>query len=228
MRYKSTLVAVGSGSIGGTTFSHNAGGAYIRNRTTPTDPSTNAQQSIRGIVASLVNLWVDTLTAIQRAAWDTYAGNVPLNDVFGDPRFRTGLNHYVRSNVPRMQVGKGRIDAAPTVFDLGEYTNPGLTITSATNKFNITFGDTDDWVSEDDSCMLLWGSQPKNPSINFFKGPWKAMNPISGNSITPETSPYEVGVPYPYVTGQKGFMRARVSRADGRLSPPFLIGVVAT
>lgn len=228
MRFKSTVLGPASGSVGGLTFSHNAGGQYTRTRSTPTDPSTNAQQIVRGIVASLVNLWVDTLTQVQRSAWNVYASNVPLNDVFGDPRFRSGLNHYVRSNTPRLQAGLSRVDDGPTIFDLGEFTNPTLTITAATDLFNITYTDSEDWCSEDDAGMLLWGSKPKNASINFFKGPWTSMAAIEGDSVTPPTSPEAAAAPHAYAVGQKGWCRVRVSRADGRLSPPFLVSVVAT
>lgn len=227
MRFKSPILSQASGSVGGATYSHNAGGMYIRNRSIPTDPNTGPQAAIRALVASLVNHWVDTLTQTQRDAWNTYAANVPLIDVFGDPRFRSGINHYVRSNVPRQQIGQTRIDTGPTIFDLGQYTHPSLVIKAALNKFEFTFTDTDDWCSEDGAMMLIWGSRPKNASINFFKGPYKAMPPILGDSVTPPTSPVEIGVPYPYVVGQKGFARVTVSRADGRLSTPFLTGVVA-
>jgi len=228
MRFKSLVLAQASGSTGGLTYSHNAGGMYVRQRTVPTDPNTVAQATIRAIVASLVNHWVNTLTADQRTAWNTYATNVPLNDVFGDPRERSGINHYVRSNTPRLQGAQTRIDDGPTIFDLGEFTSPTFAILAATNKVEVTFNDNDDWVSEDNAILLIWGSRPKNPTINFFKGPYKNMQGIPGSSGAPPASPVEVGIPYAFIVGQKGFLRCNVSRADGRLSTPFRYGVVAT
>lgn len=228
MRFKGILIGPASGSIAGTTFSRNAGGQYIRQRSIPTDPATAPQMEIRSFVSSLVNVWANTLTQVQRDAWNVYAANVPLNDVFGDPRFRTGINHYVRSNVPRLQVGLARVDTGPTIFDLGEFTAPNLTITPATSSFNVDFDDTDDWVGEDDAAMLLWGSKPKNPSVNFFKGPYTSMDSIFGDGTLPPTTPVAVPEPFVYVVGQKGFLRVNVSRADGRLSTPFLVGVLAT
>jgi len=228
MRFVSSILPQASGSVGGLVFSHNAGGQYIRARATPTDPGTAAQVSIRGIVASLVNHWVNTLTANQRTAWNVYAANVPLLDVFGHSRYRSGINHYVRSNTPRLQVGHSRIDDGPTTYNLGQYTSPTLTITPATNCFNITFTTTDEWANETGSYLYLWGSKPQNPTINFFKGPYKVMSPIAGDDSVPPTSPAAIGVPYTYTIGQKGFARFNVSRLDGRLSTPFRIGVVTT
>lgn len=228
MRYISSVLPQASGSLGGMVWSHNAGGNYIRARATPTDPGTAAQVAIRGFVSSLVNLWTDTLTADQRTAWNVYAANVPLPDVFGDARYRSGINHYVRSNVPRLQNSMTRIDDGPTIFNLGEYTAPSFVINAALNTVSVTFATGDDWVSEDDAAMLLWGSKPQNVTINFFKGPYKNMVNVNGDSAAPPTSPADVGVPYAYTAGQKGFLRANVSRADGRLSTPFRLGVVAT
>ncbi len=227
MRFKSPILSQASGSIAGATYSHNAGGMYMRQRATPTDPNTALQSAVRAIVSSLVNLWSSTLTADQRAAWATYAENVPLNDVFGDPRFRSGLNHYVRSNVPRLQVGITRVDDGPTVFNLGEYTAPSITIAAATNEFDLTFTEADDWVTEDDSNMLIYASSPKAATINFFKGPYRFASRAAGSVGAPPASPITFNTLEPFTAGQKGFFRVNVSRADGRLGTPFLLGVLA-
>lgn len=228
MRFKSPIVGAVSGSIGGTTYAHNAGGMYMRARATPTDPGRPAQMVIRGIVASLVNHWVNTLITAQRSAWEGYAENVPLPDVFGDPRYRSGINHYVRSNVGRLQRGLTRIDDGPTTFNLGQFTSPTFAVNGSLNVFVITIVNTDDWANETGSYMLVWGSRPQNPTINFFKGPYKSMVPIAGDDETPPENENSIGVPYVYVPSQKGFLRVNVSRADGRLSTPFRIGAIST
>lgn len=228
MRFKSAILAQASGSVGGATYSHNAGGMYIRNRSIPTDPASAAQVVIRSLVSQLVNLWTDTLTAAQRDTWNAYAAAVPLIDVFGDPRNRSGINHYVRSNVPRLQAGLPRVDSGPSIHNLGPYTQPSFAIDSATQMFAVTFTATDDWASEDDAALLLWGSRPNNPGVNFFKGPYTAMPAIEGDSVTPPTSPVDVAAPHVYSLGQKGFLRVNVTRADGRLSTPFSVGEIAT
>lgn len=218
MKFKSAMVSEASGSIGGITFAHNAGGLYMRARRTPTDPGTIYQTAVRQIVASLVNLWVNVLTQVQRDSWDVYAENVPLDDVFGDPRYRSGINHYVRSNVPRMQFAQSRIDTAPTIFDLGEYTLPVYTGTESDQKISTAFNVNDDWVGEDDAFMFSWGSRPQNASIQFFKGPYRSYQLIAGDSAAPPTSPVANDGPFAFSEGNKLFLKSNVSRADGRLS----------
>ena len=46
-------VAVISGSVGGTVFSRNKGGAYMRNRSIPVNPQSAAQVVVRAAMAFL-------------------------------------------------------------------------------------------------------------------------------------------------------------------------------
>jgi len=228
MRFKSVVLGPASGSVAGLTYSHNAGGQYIRARSTPTDPATAQQQTVRAAVSALVSLWKDTLTQAQRDAWQLYADNVPLIDVFGDPKYRTGINHYVRSNVPRIQAGSPRVDDGPTTFDLGDYTAPSFGFDATNDEVDVTFVNTDDWAGEDDSDMLVFCGRPQSPTINFFKGPYRYAGKIEGDSVTPPTTPAAISLPFAIEAGQKGFARIIVSRADGRLSTPFRGSAVAT
>jgi len=226
MRFKSPILSQSSGSLGGSTFSHNAGGMYMRARSTPTNPNTSQQQAVRSIVAQLVNLWSSTLTAAQRAAWASYASSVPLNDVFGDPRYRSAINHYVRCNVPLLQAGGARGDDAPTAFNLGDFTAPTLAVDATDNELDVTFDADDDWVAEDDSVMLVYCSPAKSATINFYKGPYRYAGKIEGDSVTPPSSPAAIALPWPVEAGQKIFAKISVSRADGRLSSPFRDGAI--
>lgn len=217
MRFKSAVWQQVSGSLSGGTYARNAGGLYVRARSIPTDPASVFQTLIRGIIASLVNRWGSTLTVQQRAAWNTYAANVPLTDVFGDPRHRSGINHYVRSNTPRLQFGGTRIDDGPTEFNLGEYTTPSYAASEAAQTIETAFDNTDDWATEDAAYLCIWASRPQNPTIDFFKGPYRAMGLVEGDSGGAPGSPKAISAPFAFAEGNKLFCKANVSRADGRL-----------
>lgn len=211
-----------SGSVGGIVASHNRGGAYFRNRSIPVNPNTPQQQVVRGFLAALTSLWGDTLTEVQRDAWDTYALNVPLPNAIGEPRNVGGLPMYIRSNVPRLQVALPRVDDAPIDFNLGEFTNPSFdTFVASAETYNVNFTEADAWVGEADSAMLLSSSRPQNPSINFFKGPYRSDAPILGSVGSPPSSPVVTLASFAFGIGNRVFVTARVSRADGRLSLPF-------
>lgn len=211
-------VASASGSMGSVTFSRNRGGPYIRNRAIPTNPNTVFQQVIRALVAQLTNLWLNVLTAAQRAAWDVYAFNVPLPNALGEPRNVGGLGMYVRSNVPRLQTTLSRVDDAPLIFNLGDFTEPSIAVATP-SSVSLAFDNTDAWANETGSAMLFYFGRPQNPSINFFKGPYRFTTSAAGDDTTPPTSPEVVSVvPFPLATDQVLHIRSQVSRLDGRLS----------
>lgn len=221
MLFTSPVIASGSGSIAGMTFSRNKGGNYLRARAIPTNPNSSLQQAVRSAMSQLSVLWQDTLTAAQRLAWKTYAENVPLLNPLGQSRTVTALNMYIRSNVPRLQASLARVDDAPTTFNLGDYTSPSFAIDTANDEVDVTFDNTDGWANEDDSSMLVFGSVPNDPTIDYFKGPYQFLATIDGDSVTPPTSPAAIALPAAIVAGQRNFFRVIVSRADGRLSSDF-------
>lgn len=228
MLIKSGVIASGSGSMGGITLSRNKGGMYFRSRAIPTNPGTTYQQTVRSIVANLATRWNDVLTAAQRSAWETYAANVPLLNPLGDQINVSGLNMYTRSNVTRYQAASTYEDDAPTIFDLGEFTDPVITAAATGDTASIAFDNTDDWANEDDSYMCIFGSRPQNPGINYFKGPYRLMGAIAGDSVTPPTSPDSKNLPFPVEAGHKVFFRVAVLRADGRFSHSFRTVAVAS
>lgn len=225
--FKSQIITQASGSVGGMTYSRNKGGMYIRARAIPTNPNTALQQAVRNAVTQLSNFWVDTLTAAQRTSWELYADNVPVINRLGDSVLIPALSHYVRSNTPRLQNGLPRVDTAPSTFDLGPFTDPTFAVEPLTDLISVTFDNTDDWANEDDSAMIIYASAPQNPTINYWKGPYRLAGKIDGDSVTPPTSPQTMDMPIGIEAGQKAFFKASVSRADGRLSVVFRGSAVA-
>lgn len=222
MKFKPLIGTDLSGSVGGITASHNRGGAYFRNRSIPVNPNTAFQQVVRGFMSALTSLWLNTLTQILRDTWDLYAENVLIPDALGEDRNVGGLGMYVRSNLPRLQGALPRVDTAPAIFNLGDYTAPTITsVTAATSVMLLAFTDTDAWANEDDAAMNVYTSRAQNPSVNFFKGPYRFAGQILGDGITPPTSPASITLAFPVVAAQKVFVRVNVTRSDGRLGSTF-------
>jgi hypothetical protein len=172
-------------------------------------------------MATLVTEWSDVLTQAQRDAWEVYATNVPKTGPLGDQINVSGQNMYLRGNVSRQVSGLPIADDAPTLFNLGTFTEPTLAIDTANDEVDVTFENTDGWANEDDSAMQIYASRPQNAGIAFFKGPYRLAGNIDGDGTTPPTSPAAITLPFPVVAGQKIFFRVIVTRADGRLSTTF-------
>jgi len=214
-------IAQMSGSIAGTTFARNRYGAYARNRTIPINPSTPAQNKIRGTAANLKAAWINDLTPVERSAWDQYAANVTMVNRLGEAVNLSGYNQFCRTNAALLYQGEAIIEAAPIEFSVGEQ-DPTLAVaaTADDQKIQVTFDDDLAWANEVGGYMLLQMGLPQNPSVNFFKGPWKTIGKISGAAEAP-ASPAQFSSVYTIATGQRIFIQARIIRADGRLSAPF-------
>ena len=217
-----------SGSFGGLTGSHNRGGLYIRARTIPTDPGSLAQVFLRNIFGDLSNKWQTLLTTLQRTAWETYAANVPITGPLGDPLQLTGQQQYVRSNTGRVQAGLPRVDDGPTVFALGELSPVAITVAAGGADISVAYEDADGWVNEDDGALIILAAREQAQTVNFFKGPYRSIDPVLGEVLMPPTSPASRSTPFDVTAGQNYFGRYRVTRADGRLSAAQRIAALVT
>lgn len=181
MKYTPTaLIGPLSGSQGSTTASHNRYGYYFRFKSSPVNPNSTRQATIRGIFAQLVNRWTSTVTAAQRIAWETYAANTPVLSK-GVLINLTAQTMYIRCNAARRAGGFSIVDDAPTVFNTGEAVSRIRLVTDgAPDVFGLNLAGTDLAVrcdltgaASDDGDLLLYLGQAQNLTRNFFKGPYQ-------------------------------------------------------
>lgn len=209
-----------SGKLGALVASHNKGGQYLRARTTPTNPNTLQQQTVKNAVRTLAPRWVETVTIDQQGAWETYAANVSVTNRLGDSIHIPALAMYIRCNVSRIQAGLDIVDDAPTTFDLGAAPNLGLSVlaadaTAGTNGTIVLAGD-NPWFSDPDNALLVYMSRPQNQTKLFFKGPYRL-----GGEATQIGTLTQLSFAMPFETGgtlTQTFLQMRVAYADGRLS----------
>lgn len=206
------------GSVNGTTFARNRSGNYIRGRTVPVNPNTTLQSAVRGILAGLAVAWREELSAVQRTAWETYAAGTNWLNALGQTIKLTGLNHYVRCNVPRMQNGTARLDTAPIT--------PGI---PATPTLWTPTGTVDDQVisiaftftpNVNGSYYYFYQGLPMSQGRTFFKGPWRFCGSIVGNSSTPPASPSTQNASFPMSVETLVPIYATYADGEGRLSTP--------
>lgn len=232
MKFKSQIVTAASGSIGGTTYAHNRGGLYMRGRATPTNPNSAAQQAARNALGSLATRWNNTLTQTQRDAWENYAANTPVLNVFGDPSILTGQQMYVRNNSPRLRVGENVVDNGPTTFGAADL--DVITIATSLGQIDVEYNDAQEWAVNNNGVLIIQTSRIVSPSINFLKGPFRFLVKVAGDVAPPPPASPEsfttnaFGQALSSYTGQKQFIRVRCSNADGRLSQAQIVTTIIT
>ncbi len=211
-----------SGSIAGNTFARNRYGNYVRARTKPINPNTLRQQQVRATIAELSDRWSQTVTAIQRTAWNLYATSVAMKNKLGETVFLSGYNHYIRSNAIRLSKAVAPIDAGPVIFELPAQ-DPALSVTAseATQQLSIVIDNTMDWAVEDGALIFFFQGSPQNAQRNFFAGPWRYLTAIAGIDPGGAATPVITNAVFAIAEGQRQWIYARIQRADGRLSEPF-------
>lgn len=171
-----------SGSIAGTTYSHNKGGAYIRNRSIPTNPSSSAQMQARANLASVSTDW-QNLTTAQRLAWEEWARQNPITNALGDTILKTGHQSFVGLN-SRILLDSGTQILVPPVV-----ARPDGFLT-AVQDGDIGAGDTDLTFSAalaSGNKVELWGAVTNSAGITYVKNLLKFI----GFSAVDEASPWD-------------------------------------
>lgn len=219
MLFKSGLVTSASGSIGGTTASHNRGGMYLRARAIPVNPDTNRQRTVREAMATLADRWNGILTPAQRAGWANYAEGVLLPGPLGDPRNIGAIGMYQRSNIPRIQAGLPPVDDAPSNLTLAPMVSlAGTTVTGGSANITLVFNTPAGWSNVTGNALLIYTSRPYNPGVAAPKGPFRFAGAILGDTGSPPASPATLTSDYSYTADQRIRVQARLSLIDGRLS----------
>lgn len=139
----------------------------------------------------------------------------------------TGQNAYISMNTVRMQTGDVVIDVAPAIFSGTPLTPPILTIADeSTQIITFTYNNLDEWANEIGGFLAVYVGRPQNPSVEFFKGPYRWMNTVAG-AVVPPVSPATSGPSFPFVAGQRIHVAFRAMTADGRISTQTRSSIIA-
>lgn len=119
-------ISQASGRVGGTIFSRNRGGAYIRNGSIPATVTTPAAQSIKSITAAMSQLWA-TLNEEEREQWREWAAQNPVINRLGQSRTLSGHQAFVQTNA-RLQYGGFSTIASPVLTPSPAPFTPGAVV----------------------------------------------------------------------------------------------------
>lgn len=128
------------GKIAGVVYSKNAAGAYIRQKVSPTQSLTTRRGAVRSRVTNLSKYWSATLTPAQVAAWNAFAKNNPVSDVFGRSQTLSGIQTFTRLNANLLNVGGTQIDDPPASLTIEGIATITVTATAGSpDVFSIAF-----------------------------------------------------------------------------------------
>ncbi len=161
------------GSVAGNTYARNSSGNYVRNRTKPVYPASEAQQTAAANMSTIVASWGNDLTIAQREAWNALAARTNRRNKLGQSITVSGFNLYTRSNLLLLLTGQALVTAPPVNPEIPA---PSLTLAhlAATGVQVTDIGGWDETVS---AFLLISISPALRQTINFYKGPFVSRAP---------------------------------------------------
>jgi hypothetical protein len=201
---------------------------YLKARVNTGRTIASALQSvIRNAVSTLVALWSggpDGLTADDRASWEQYALNVSKRNRLGDTIHVAGVNWFVGNNTVRSQLGGGIVTSAPTTFNTGDIDWSGTTWAHGGTSGTLTLDATPlaQGLGAGD-FIGVYVSPAFSPGRTKWYGQSRLARSIPGNA---STATFTMGLPFGDAgTTNSQQISLRISRADGRVSSPFVLTV---
>lgn len=131
-----------SGKAGGSVYSRNRGGEYIKNFVMPTNTITQARQAVRAIFGSLASAW-RTLTQSERNTWIEQAPNYLRTNAFGDKKQLQPNALFVGQNTNLLNAGLSQINEIPApqgTNGLVSDNNSSFDLASGSATWDFNFG----------------------------------------------------------------------------------------
>lgn len=135
------MIGQASGRVGGTIFSRNRGGSYVRNGSLPSRVTSEKALNAKAYLSLASQAW-SALTAAQRLSWNTWAASKTVVNRLGRSISLNGQNWYVSLNTRLLAAGSAQISAPPTDTAPAGVTITGFTVDAGTGDTELTFSPT--------------------------------------------------------------------------------------
>lgn len=211
--FKSFILSSISGSVNGTTFSRNASGAYMRNKTMPVNPNTEIQVQTRAGFTNAATSWRD-MTDGERSAWKTYAQNSPQQNSVGDTIHLSGFAQYMRLNGLRTFLDLAVQNTAPLQYGSANAITTLVGVLDETGN-DFTVSSIGGGSFNADATYAFWISNPIGAGQTFYKGPWNYLGKAPGTTV----GAFNAVTPMTLTNGQQYMIKARLIDEFDRLSP---------
>lgn len=213
-----------SGSIAGTTHSHNRAGQYTRNRRSPVQPVGTGRRAFIRSAFGAASTAYGALTTSQQAAWQTYADSHPIVDSLGQSIKLTGHQMYVSINTQLHNVGQAASSVPPVSSATAAPVITVYTAVAATGVVTITMtasGGAGDWI-------LVAFARPQSGGRSQVSAFWQA-DVLPGNSLGNATEGAKVVAQFgALVAGQRLFLKLTPVNQYGVTGTPIIrIAVVS-
>jgi hypothetical protein len=200
------LISDARRKIAGVVFSKGHAGAHVRKKTSPCQPRTTAQRTVRANFTANSKAWSGTLTSVVRAGFNSLASTITKHDKLGQAYTPTGAQLYQSTSRNLALCGMPPLSEAPnnlTVSDLG-----GLTLTEVSTEASPLTGPgieiTPNNHPATGECLVILATAPVRAGVKFIgKSKYRVIEVVAAWPTSPATTfPLDITAPYEAKFGQ--------------------------
>lgn len=176
----SALVSDMRNKLNGSVLSKNRYGSYVRNKVTPVNPQTDAQQLQRSRLSAASAAWKG-LSQSNRSGFAELAKVHPLTNIFGDQVTLDGKSMFTRLSINRMLVGQPVLAAVPELKGVPFVEITSFTASEGTGEleFDINVATVPAGYS-----LVVQATAPLSPTINFVKNQYRTLGVFTATGGT--------------------------------------------
>jgi hypothetical protein len=175
------IVADMRGKLNGSVFSKNRGGAYVRTKVTPSNPSSSFQVAVRDRLSSFATAF-RALTAAQIAAWNAAVSSFAKTDIFGDIKNPSGVNLYIKLNAQLDRVGVAAIDTPPLPAAVESVLTGSATADESGQTLTVAFTPT---PVPADTAFVIRASKQVSPGKSYLKNLLTDIQVVDAAGVSP-------------------------------------------
>ena len=175
------MVSQASGRIGGTIFSRNRGGAYVRNGSIPTTVTTPFAQLIKSVTAAQSQAWAGLADAVQEQ-WREWATQNPVINRLGQSRTLSGHQAFVQINGRLVYAGFAAL-VSPPIGEAPAPFNPGtVTFVDAPLSLKVAFKPTPAPTGVAVQCYAFLAN---SPGVSYVRNRLALVTTSAAAAATP-------------------------------------------
>jgi len=176
-------VAAVSGSVGGTTYSRNRYGQYMRQRSIPTVSTTTYALAAKARLEAVSMAW-QALDTAQKIAWRMYAEQNPVQDSLGVTQILTAHTTYVSLNTRMHLLGNALIADPPITPTPNPLTALSLSADIGVGDFDLVFAPTPTGAAE---MLYIRGCVIDSPGVAYVQNYLRYL----GVSTVAQATPFD-------------------------------------
>lgn len=215
-----------SGSIGGTVYSRNRGGMYMRNRSIPIVSTTAPALAAKARLGAQSAAW-QGLSQAQRDNWKHWAEQNPVIDRLGSQRLLTGHQAFIKLNTRIDLIGETPLTEPPILPAPDALVTLTATVDTGAGNIELAFTVT---PTPAGVGLYCWADLVDSPGINYVQNTLRFFHVSGAAQASPEDikTDFEAVFGDPVVGQTAHFHVSSIRLADGQISPPIKDRVLVT